>query len=132
MGKGSGRRDEDKKHTRGYGDEYDRIFGPGGRSYQAHLSSTYTQLFGGRVLRHHDANRCSGEHCSIHNPSDHPLKDQPLHWREDRYPPLMERICKHGVGHPDPDHLAHIARTQGDEAARLESVHGCDGCCYRK
>lgn len=49
------------------------------------------------------------------------------HWRGDRG--MMERICPHGVGHPDPDHLAHIARAYGKASARTESVHGCDGCC---
>jgi hypothetical protein len=48
-------------------------------------------------------------------------------WRYDRG--LMERICPHGVGHPDPDHLDHVRRLRGDKAAVTESVHGCDGCC---
>jgi hypothetical protein len=30
----------------------------------------------------------------------------------------MERICDHGVGHPDPD-----------EFMADVWVHGCDGCC---
>lgn len=34
----------------------------------------------------------------------------------------MERICKHGIGHPDPDDL----KVQSSWA---EGVHGCDGCC---
>jgi hypothetical protein len=35
----------------------------------------------------------------------------------------MERICPHGIGHPDPD----------DPAFKnpIEGVHGCDGCCSR-
>jgi hypothetical protein len=32
----------------------------------------------------------------------------------------MERICEHGIGHPDPDQIMR------DEAGW---VHGCDGCC---
>lgn len=36
-------------------------------------------------------------------------------WRDDRK--SMERICSHGVGHPDPDCL------------NLDRMHGCDGCC---
>lgn len=39
----------------------------------------------------------------------------PQHWRGDRH--LMERICPHGVGHPDPDDI------------NPDGVHGCDGCC---
>jgi hypothetical protein len=37
----------------------------------------------------------------------------------------MERICPHGVGHPDPDDAAyHIRIGQG-----YKTIHGCDGCC---
>ena len=31
---------------------------------------------------------------------------------------IMERICPHGVGHPDPD-----------DVLNQDRVHGCDGCC---
>jgi hypothetical protein len=41
----------------------------------------------------------------------------------------MERVCVHGVGHPDPDHLAFIEREFGELFARVEAVHKCDGCC---
>jgi hypothetical protein len=38
---------------------------------------------------------------------------------------LIERLCSHGIGHPDPDSLAHL-----DPRGRLMlDVHGCDGCC---
>ena len=75
----------------------------------------------------HAPEACAGEACCLHNPSDHVMRDFPLHWRDDRG--LMERICPHGVGHPDPDHLAWVARTRGPDAARIESIHGCDWCC---
>ena len=77
----------------------------------------------------HERGDCVGVHCVIHNPSDHPLRDRPTHWREDRG--LMERICEHGIGHPDPDHLAATEHFRGKEAADAEGVHGCDGCCSR-
>lgn len=48
----------------------------------------------------------------------------PTHWRADRG--LMERICPHGVGHPDPDDLAWQEEHRPQAAA---GVHGCDGCC---
>ena len=48
-------------------------------------------------------------------------------WREDRL--VMERVCSHGCGHPDPDHLAFIEREFGELFARAESIHRCDGCC---
>lgn len=75
----------------------------------------------------HNPRNCKGETCCLHNRSDHRMRDFPQHWREDRK--LMERMCAHGVGHPDPDALAHIEAVDGKEAADIESVHGCDGCC---
>lgn len=75
----------------------------------------------------HEASVCAGQNCCVHSPSDHPLRDRPLHWRGDRG--LMERICRHGIGHPDPDDLAHKRRVYGDDVAWGYSVHGCDGCC---
>lgn len=76
-------------------------------------------------LRTHAPDECSGPFCVIHNPSDHPLKDAPMHWRSDKG--VMERICSHGIGHDDPDDLAY-RRTQ-----RMASgTHGCDGCCRKE
>jgi hypothetical protein len=81
----------------------------------------------GVKLRVHDKEKCAGEFCSIHNPSDHIMKDWPTHWRDDRG--MMERICEHGVGHPDPDDLAFKRRHNlGDS----EGIHGCCGCCSDK
>lgn len=62
-------------------------------------------------------------YCPIHTPSKHALASAPLHWRGDRR--IMERICDHGVGHPDPDDYAVITY----EGA---GVHGCDGCCRKE
>lgn len=70
---------------------------------------------------------CKKHGCAIHAPTDHSMRTFPNHWRDDRR--MMERICPHGVGHPDPDHIRFVARTRGEEAARVEGVHGCDGCC---
>lgn len=88
---------------------------------------------GQRLLVHEKAD-CKGEHCVIHNPSDHPMREFPTHWRADRY--LMERICPHGVGHPDPDDIAYkrafVFAKNSDGSARegmYEDAHGCDGCC---
>ena len=65
----------------------------------------------------HDRKACRNKYCPIHNPSDHHMKDWPTNWREDRG--MMERICPHGIGHPDPD----------DKDA--DPVHGCCGCCCK-
>jgi hypothetical protein len=71
----------------------------------------------------HDKDKCAGRHCVIHNPSDHHMRAWRLHWRDEVA--LMERICEHGVGHPDPDHLAFVKNNWQD-------VHGCCGCCKGK
>jgi len=75
----------------------------------------------GQHIGVHDRCTCIKDHCCIHNPSNHHMASWPLHWRSDRG--VMERICPHGVGHPDPDDLAFHS---GDE---YYGVHGCDGCC---
>lgn len=74
--------------------------------------------------------QCLEYGCCIHCPTDHRMKSWPTHWRDDRK--LMERICPHGVGHPDPDHLNYLMRTVGEDEMRTESMHGCDGCCREK
>lgn len=66
---------------------------------------------------------CEHDACPIHHPSAHHMRDWPLNWRGDRQ--LMERICPHGVGHPDPDHMHRAERLTGE----ADGVHGCDGCC---
>lgn len=72
----------------------------------------------------HDPAVCEGRGCAIHNrPSDHALAEATLNWREDRG--ILERICMHGVGHPDADSAAYL-ESIGQGA---QNVHGCDGCC---
>lgn len=72
-------------------------------------------------MRHHPDD-CAGEFCVLHNPSWHHMRDWPTLIRTSG---LVERICEHGVGHPDPDSVAYFER-KGIEAM---DVHGCDGCC---
>ncbi len=79
-------------------------------------------LVGGQVIFAHPKSECSGT-CAIHNPSNHCMKDFPQNWRSDIG--VMERMCKHGVGHDDPDHVAYVKRTTGKYIHR----HGCCGCC---
>ncbi len=89
----------------------------------------YTTGTGQKILVH-NKETCKGQYCCIHNPSDHHMKDWPTHWRDDRG--FMERMCSHGVGHPDPDDLAFkyaMAKKFGRGDVTFESVHGCDGCC---
>lgn len=75
----------------------------------------------------HDRARCADHACCVHNPSDHHMYGWRQHWRVDRA--RMERLCAHGFGHPDPDHVDHVRRTCGDDEAWFGSLHDCDGCC---
>ena len=68
----------------------------------------------------HDMQTCYGDFCTLHNRSNHPMRHLPQHFRFDRM--IMERICEHGTGHPDPDEFS-IRNGEDD------GVHGCCGCC---
>ena len=70
----------------------------------------------------HKKDLCAGQQCTVHNLSKHSMRSFPQHWRSDRA--IMERICEHGVGHPDPDEYKLLGKHGWAEA-----VHGCDGCC---
>lgn len=87
----------------------------------------------GKVVRVHKREPGCDISCCIHNPSEHALVGAPLVWREagafDIKPSHMERICVHGVGHPDPDSLAYLRRIGNEELANGLAIHGCDGCC---
>lgn len=73
----------------------------------------------------HTADKCAGETCPFHNPSNHHMQDWPMLVRLDNWG-LVERKCRHGVGHPDPDSVAFFERIAPDSGT---SIHGCDGCC---
>lgn len=75
------------------------------------------------LTKTHSDKKCKGEPCVIHNPTEHHMRSWPLNWRSDRK--LMERVCSHGIGHPDPDDLTWHLK----EGRNWQSVHGCDGCC---
>lgn len=92
---------------------------------------TAEPVFGAQVgptlVKVHGRDRCKGQHCCIHNPSDHHMVTWRQNWRGDRG--LMERMCPHDIGHPDPDDLYYKRLTRGEEYAYYEGIHGCDGCC---
>lgn len=71
----------------------------------------------------HPPTVCEGQHCVMHNPSDHHMREWEIVWRGDKG--VMERTCPHGVGHPDPDDAAFLVR----EGRDYLTIHGCDGCC---
>jgi len=79
-------------------------------------------LVGGQILNAHAKGDCVGYWCCIHNNSPHHMRYWDQNWRSDRG--LMERICAHGIGHPDPD--------DPKATDKYEAVHGCDGCCNPK
>lgn len=79
----------------------------------------WTDDFGNKLVDVHEQWQCMRGNCTIHKPSDHRMRSFKQKWRYDRA--LMERICPHGIGHPDPDEIGL------DESGR--GVHGCDGCC---
>ena len=79
------------------------------------------------VLVTHDSTECALAYCCIHKPSGHPLASAPLRWQNDLR--FMERVCAHGIGHPDPDSLDYINALFGEMAAAFVSTHRCDGCC---
>src|SRR5690242_385678 len=93
---------------------------------------TFGFPIGVRRLHVHDREDCEGPHCCIHNPSDHPLRDMELMWRSDVGPMgKMERLCTHGIGHPDPDDVEY-RQSHGDPNAQLwADTHACDGCCQQ-
>ena len=70
----------------------------------------------------HEKDKCDGERCIFHNPTEHGMREWPIILRETG---LIERRCEHGVGHPDPDSVDFFLRTVGEGW----DVHGCDGCC---
>lgn len=79
------------------------------------------------VFNVHPKDKCAGTTCTIHKRTNHKMREFPQHWREDRN--FMERVCTHGVGHPDPDQREFLVGRYGWMTARGMFVHGCDGCC---
>lgn len=80
-------------------------------------------VIGGVKMRVHQPDQCEGDWCCIHNPSDHIMSQWPQRWRDDIK--IMERICAHGIGHPDPDDVAY----RRNVGMKDLSIHGCDACC---
>lgn len=58
-------------------------------------------LADGTVLSTHGPAHCLGDHCCIHNPSQHALRAAPMVWAQEMR--LMFRRCEHDALHPDPD-----------------------------
>jgi len=61
--------------------------------------------------------------CVLHKPTLHKLTGSRQVMRSTT---LIEDICEHGVGHPNPDSAAFLNWRDGTDTW---FVHGCDGCC---
>lgn len=94
-----------------------------GRTHDEWTDST------GRVFYVHKQNAlCTQDGCAIHSPTNHRMRHFDTYMRADKSW-LIERICPHGIGHPDPDSARFIAKQEGNGSI---NVHGCDGCCQDK
>jgi hypothetical protein len=97
------------------------------------VTADITLYSGAKLTNIHPEGTCLLGVCSIHNPSDHPLRDAPMDWFGDNIRALV-RVCEHGFRHPDPDDLRFKMAT-GDSITveAMSSVHlvaeNCDGCC---
>ncbi len=61
--------------------------------------------------------------CVLHRPTIHKLTGARQVLRAST---LIEDLCSHGVGHPNPDSAAYLNwRDKTDHWG----IHGCDGCC---
>jgi hypothetical protein len=92
----------------------------------------YTTGVGQKLSAVHSVGPACSERCVIHNPSKHSMRKFKTHWRA-AYEPFglrsfgyMERICPHGVGHPDPDAM-YFELSMGTNPTNF--THGCCGCC---
>jgi hypothetical protein len=81
------------------------------------MAETFTDDYGQDLYNVHDRRKCWGPNCPIHAPSTKARLIGKLKWRTDSG--FFERICIHGIGHPDPDQVLQDG----------EGIHGCDGCC---
>ena len=88
------------------------------------LPGELVALDSGQVLRIHSKDECAGTPCPFHAPSNHHMVTWAKNWRGDWA--LVERLCEHGIGHPDPDSVAYLERRHDFS---MLTDHRCDGCC---
>lgn len=96
------------------------------------LRDHFDRMHDGRGTIVHGPHQCKGRPCPFHNPSMHPMALHPKLIRYDRVM-LVERLCSHGIGHPDPDSLVWVNERRKELGwDRDDGTHGCDGCCARR
>jgi hypothetical protein len=77
----------------------------------------------------HNAEACADHPCAFHNPSEHHMKAWPLDMNASK-DLLVERICRHGTRHPDPDSVAHLSGGWDREIGNYEAHECClSRCC---
>jgi len=76
-----------------------------------------------RSWKVHPPSQCYPGPCPVHFPTEHAMSGWEKLWRADSG--VLERICVHGFGHPDPDQFRHWR----DRGTMHLSAHDCDGCC---
>lgn len=79
-------------------------------------------IHNGILSKVHRAEHCLGPHCWVHNPSTHHMCTWPVEWSANER--TAQRICQHGLSHPDPDDVAFH-----QDHGRDVTMHDCDGCC---
>lgn len=100
--------------------------------FQVGLHSDALLPDGSVLTRVHPATQCAGTTCWIHTPTEHAMRDWPINLRTDRGFLFVERICQHGIGHPDPDQVEFLRARFGAEGASAHLAHGCCGVCCRE
>lgn len=95
------------------------------------MESDSTILWDGRELHHHPAPLCKGQHCPLHNPSDHEYKDWGLDWNESWGVMVRRKVNYPKVGDVtmviDPDEWKIQTLVPGDTLI-LENSAKCLGC----
>lgn len=81
-----------------------------------------------RFTNIHRTSSCAGENCIVHTPSDCVAnrEDWAYVFRTDG---RIERMCNHGIGHPDPDQARFLLTANADIYGEWIWIHACDGCC---
>lgn len=77
----------------------------------------------GQTVMVHPSESCTPP-CAIHAPSDHAMRSWPTYWNIEEG--VVERICPHEIGHPDPDDFKTRMRIR---TGTFFDYHHCDGCC---
>jgi hypothetical protein len=98
--------------------------------YYDEYENQYITGVGEKVVGLHPEKPSCKDGCVIHSPSEHGMRGMKTLWRDDRA--MMERLCEHNVGHPDPDQVRYWHSVYSGSQLFELMVHGCcgHGCCH--